>query len=302
MDYRRVARYFIFPAVAALLSGLILGNSARRTSELTSELNAEETSPRPIELVQNSGKAALKLQGEWGTLSGRFIYDGPIPEPVPISVNKDEEYCSKDKPYDESLIVNKENSGIANVVVRLEVKTGDKIPVHDSYRESATARVPLDNKSCRFVPHVCLLRTTQTLVITNSDDVSHNTAAYLDRNDPFNEVTAVRQSTEKTIARPERMPAKVNCSIHPWMAGWLVVSDHPYAAVSDPDGRFQIENLPAGEWTFQVWQEKGGWIRKAKQEGKPVEWKRGRVTIKIEPGKNSLGEIRLSPDAFTGEE
>ncbi len=295
---RRPLSPLLFPAlIAMILAGVIIVGTASRTSRLI----ADEPVPLPIELARNDESGATKSDSRWGTLTGKFLYDGPAPERPAINVNKDEEYCSKDNPFDESLLVNKENSGIANVVIRLEAKAGEKISVHDSYSASASARVALDNKTCRFIPHVCLLRTTQTLVITNSDDVSHNTAAYLDRNDPFNEVTAARKSSEKQIARAERMPSKVNCSIHPWMAGWLVVSDHPYAAVSNADGSFEIANIPAGERTFQVWQEKGGWIRKGKRDGKPVEWKRGRVTLKIEPGMNSLGEIRLSPDAFASE-
>ena len=215
-------------------------------------------------------------------------------------MNKDAEYCSKHNPVDETLVVQRVNRGLANVVVRLETKAGDgPLPIHDSHRETETARVTFDNRGCRFVPHVCVLRTTQTLVIANHDNVSHSTAAYLDRNDPFNEVTAARQSSERRVERPERMPAKVNCSIHPWMSGWLVVSDHPYATVSDDAGRFRLRNLPAGERTFQIWQEKAGGISRGTRDGRPVAWNRGRVTVTIHPGENDLGEIHVPAEVFT---
>ena len=62
----------------------------------------------------------------------------------------------------------------ANVVVYLYLR-GKTAPVHESYSETADAKVTLDNDKCRFEPHVCLLRTSQTLVVGNKDDVGHNT-------------------------------------------------------------------------------------------------------------------------------
>jgi len=250
-----------------------------------------------------TSKPASDDAGRWGHLVGRFVYDGPPPAVEPLSLNKDIDFCSQHNPVDESLVVHAENRGLAHVVVRLETKSGDApLPVHPQYNETAEAKVLLDNRGCGFAPHICLLRTSQTLAITNSDDVSHNTAAYLDRNDPFNEVTGIKQTIDRQLKRPERMPVQVKCSIHPWMTGWLVVSDHPYAAVSDADGRFRIEHVPAGERTFQVWQEKAGWIAQGTRDGQPIDWKRGRVTLTIREGENDLGEIRVAPAAFAGTE
>ena len=67
------------------------------------------------------------------------------------------------------------------------------------------------------------------------------------------------------------MPVKVACNIHPWMNAWLVVKDHPYMAVSDDNGKLEIKNLPAGEWSFQIWQEKAGYLREvAFREARPI--------------------------------
>ena len=70
-------------------------------------------------------------------------------------------------------------------------------------------------------------------------------------------------------------------------------------AVSGDDGKFKIENLPEGEWTFQLWQEKAGYLSKVKQNGKNTSWRFGRVKLKIASGKTTdLGEIRVPPSAF----
>jgi hypothetical protein len=86
------------------------------------------------------------------------------------------------------------------------------------------------------------------------------------------------------------------------MSGWLVVSDHPYAAVSEADGRFRIKNLPAGERTFQFWHEKSGWVARGTRDGRLVEWQRGRVTVTINPGENDLGEVRIPAEVFSPRE
>ena len=56
------------------------------------------------------------------------------------------------------------------------------------------------------------------------------------------------------------------------MKARLLVRPDPYFAVSDKDGNFEIKNLPAGtELEFQVWQEKSGYVEKAKIDGKDPE-------------------------------
>ena len=77
----------------------------------------------------------------------------------------------------------------------------------------------------------------------------------------------------------------------------MLVRDDPYFAVTDENGRLEIENLPTGQWTFQVWHEKGT-ISRVTRDGETDVWKRGRFTITIEPGENDLGEIKVSPKLF----
>jgi hypothetical protein len=96
------------------------------------------------------------------------------------------------------------------------------------------------------------------------------------------------------FATEERVPSKVACNIHPWMSGYLVVRENPYFAVSDKDGKLTIKNVPAGKWTFQFWHEKSGYIDAGKQEGKNVQWRRGRVELDIKAGGTDLGEVKLS--------
>ena len=243
--------------------------------------------------------SAVTCAADWGSLKGRFVLDGPLPEQPKLQINKDVEFCGKHEPRSEKLVVHRENRGIANVVIWLDIKPGEKVAIHPSYDEAATAQIKLANKGCRFDPHICVLRTGQTLLIENPDQVDHNTAAGLDKNDPFNALTPAGKSSERPrFKQAERLPAQVQCAIHPWMTGWLVVKDHPYVAVTDEHGRFELKNLPAGEHTFVVWHELPGYVQEANRGGQAEEWKRGKVTVRVAVGETNFGDVRLSANAL----
>jgi hypothetical protein len=56
------------------------------------------------------------------------------------------------------------------------------------------------------------------------------------------------------------------------MAGWVVVQEHPYYAVTDVEGSFRITNVPAGKHKVEVWHETLG------KQTKEVEVKAGAET------------------------
>jgi hypothetical protein len=62
---------------------------------------------------------------------------------------------------------------------------------------------------------------------------------------------------EETFTR-EEIAIPVKCNIHPWMRAYIAVFKHPYFAVSDKDGKFEIKNLPPGTYTIKAWHEKLG--------------------------------------------
>jgi hypothetical protein len=212
-----------------------------------------------------------------------------------VTVTKDAAFCGKFDLVDESLLVDKDG-GLANVVVWLSPKADHAPPApHASYEQTADAKILLDNKDCRFVPRVVLLRTTQTLAIKASDPapVSHN-ANIASEHNPINPSLAPGEQIERQFRKAERMPASVSCGSHPWMKGWLVIKDTPYMAVSDEEGRFAIANLPAGKWTFQFWHEKLGFIRAVEVGGAAKAWPRGRVEIPVDSGQTTdLGPVKL---------
>ena len=61
-------------------------------------------------------------------------------------------------------------------------------------------------------------------------------------------------------------------------------------SVSDEDGRFEMNPVPSGDWTFQFWHPKLGYVRRVERMGKEELWLRGRVEIRISGEVNELGE------------
>ncbi len=231
---------------------------------------------------------------EWGTLKGRFIYDGKAPAPAKIAANKDPEVCGKHELHDEGLEV-AADGGLANAVIFLRTEGTDVAP---SYADSAKADVELDNKNCRFEPHVATLRTTQTLVLKNSDPIGHNSKVEPLKNPAINPIIPAGEEIKQQFSDEENLPIKVGCNIHPWMGAWIVVRKNPYMAVSDKEGNFEIKDLPVGkELEFVIWQEKAGYLKEAKIEGVKVDTK-GRFKLKIKPGENNLGDIKVSSKLF----
>jgi plastocyanin len=223
---------------------------------------------------------------EWGDLEGTFVFKGTPPTPAKIVVDKDPQFCGKHNLVDEKVVVNKENGGLANVVVYLLDQTKPKI--HPDYEKATKAEIVVDNANCRFEPHVAAIRTGQTLVLGNKDPVGHNTKADFFNNNAFNDLIPAGGSIKKTFAMAEGQPSPLSCSIHPWMNAYLLIREDPYFAVSDKDGKFIIKNLPVGEHTFMAWNNKN--VSNVTIDGKATTWTRGRVKLNIKPGSNSLGK------------
>lgn len=244
--------------------------------------------------------AATCQADEWGDLKGQFIYGGSPKAPAKLQVTKDVEVCGKHNLVNDALKVDPKSKGIANVVVYVYLKRSDAKPkVHPSYEKTANAEVTFDNKNCAFTPRVALLRTTQKLIIGNKDPVGHNTKMTTPSNGEINPIVPANDKITKQFKLVERLPCEVQCSIHPWMKGYLVVKDNPYMAVTDKDGKFEIKNLPVGEWTFQFWHEKSGYVDEVVlKKGGSQKWKRGRLKVKIDDDGEDLGMIEVPGKVF----
>jgi plastocyanin len=232
---------------------------------------------------------------EWGSLKGRFVLGGDMAAAAALTVDKDVEVCGKHKLLSEEVVVG-DDKGLANVVVFVRDK---KVKVKPELEAAAKEAKPvLDNLDCRFDPHVLFVQAGQELVIKNSDSVGHNSNIATVKNAPSNNLIPAGGQVTSKFTTDEAVPAQVTCNIHPWMKGWIVVRDNPYAAVSKADGSFEIADLPAGEVELQFWHEKAGYIGEMKIGGKDEKVSKGRKKVAIAAAGTDLGEIVLDPKLF----
>jgi len=180
-----------------------------------------------------------------GTISGAVTLNGAPPTLKPIMVNKDKQVCGKTPIYSKDLLVGK-NKGIGNVVVRLtDISKG---------KPQTPVSVTLTQKGCGFRPHVVTVQTGGEVVVANGDPVTHNIHTFSFDNPQLNQAQPAGSPT-LTIKPTIPETIKVQCDIHKWMAGWVIVAEHPYYAVSDADGHFTLTDVPAGTYTLEFWQE-----------------------------------------------
>jgi hypothetical protein len=233
-------------------------------------------------------------QAEWGHFKARFVVDGKVPAPAAIAIPAGIA-CGVKAPVNESLIVSKEG-GLKNVVVFLQKPPAKDVPIHKDYAAMAKAKVDLGNAGCRFEPHISTLWNVRTLHVTNSDKFGHNTKIDTFNNPGVNPIVPAGGFIDLDFKKSENLPMPVACNIHPWMSAQILILDHPYMTVSDDDGNIDLQNIPAGEWTFVAWHERLGRITKPTVEGKPAAWEKGRFPVVITADQvTDLGTAELTP-------
>jgi len=203
-----------------------------------------------IILALGSAEAAYKetTVNNGGTITGVVTFKGTPPAPQPIKVNKDKKVCGKTKLFSNAVLVNK-NKGLQNAVVRLTDITKGKT------RKIET--ITLDQKGCRFHPHVLIVPTGGMVSVVNDDPLTHNIHTFSFENPQLNQAQP-KGSPALTIKTTASETMKVQCDIHKWMGGWVVIAEHPYYALTGTNGKFTLSNVPPGTYTLEVWHESLG--------------------------------------------
>lgn len=243
--------------------------------------------------IAASVAAPSAVAAGWGTIKGKFVVDGAAPEAKPVDASKDA-YCAKHDPapIDQSVVVDA-SGNLANVVIFLRPARGKKVDVHPDFDATKDTPAVLDNKGCMFVPHVSLVRVGQPFVIKNSDPVGHNTNVKLMKNGATNTTIAAGEENKRVLTKAEALPLPVDCNIHPFMHGYVLVKDDPYMIASAADGTFEIKNIPAGKHEFEFWHEKPGRLKGLKYQGGALN-RQGRAQLTIADGQTvDLGEIKV---------
>ncbi len=182
-------------------------------------------------------------------VSGVVKFVGSAPSPQKIDMSQDPS-CGTTPAYDESLVVN--NGDLANVLVY--VKNGPRLQGSGS-----GGRPPIiEQRGCRYHPHVLAVRTGETVQIVNADDTTHNIHPMPTQSKQWNESQLPNtEPITKKFDKPELM-IPIKCNQHAWMRMYLNVLDTPFFAVTGEDGKFDLKGLPAGDYTLAAVHEKLG--------------------------------------------
>ena len=188
-----------------------------------------------------------------GTVSGTIRFIGKRAAPKMIDMSDDPACVAAHhgKAYDESLMVGP-NGSLANAFIY--VKKG----LEGKRFDVPQTPVTIEQSGCWFHPRILGIQVGQTLDVTNSDPVTHNIHPMAQVNREWNHSQGAGDPPiHRHFLKPEIM-IPVKCNIHSWMRAFIGVVDSPYFAVSKPDGSFSIANLPPGQYTLGIWQEKLG--------------------------------------------
>jgi hypothetical protein len=210
--------------------------------------------------------AALSAQSNYkvvtvsngGTISGTVKWSGPLPHAMDFPITKDPAICDPDskKTVDLERLVVGSQGGVANTIVYLKnIYSGKAMALPEQRRH-------LDQKHCRYIPHILLVPQDATLQIQSSDATLHTVhmegAATFNLPFPF-----TNQITSRTMSTPGLVHIRCNGG-HVWMNAEMMVVPHPYYAVTDEGGQFEFTDVPPGTYQIVAWHE--GWGREGKEE------------------------------------
>jgi hypothetical protein len=186
-----------------------------------------------------------------GTITGTVKWTGPMPKSAALAINKDPEICDpqSQKKRDLERLIVAANGSVANTVVFLKNVTRGKAMILPEDRQF------LDQRNCRYEPHVLLVPADGTLRIKSSDPVLHTVhmSGGADYNLPF---PFANQTVSRTMNRTGLVKLRCNAG-HVWMNAEMLVVPHPYYAVTNEDGNFRLTDVPPGEYEIEAWHE--GW-------------------------------------------
>lgn len=217
--------------------------------------------------------AASAPAQQWGDIKGRIVLDADkAPDPKVLQVNKDQNHCLAKGPINsDALIVDPKTLGVKNVFVWLIPDSmNGKLPVHPALANVPKQKVEVNQPCCMFVPHALCMREGQVLVANNPSPIAHNFHYQSLKNPGDNKIMPAGGKIEITDLKADRIPVMMNCDIHPWMKGWIRVFDHPYYALTDAAGRFEIKQAPAGKLRAVIWHPEVGWVV-GDRNGKQIE-------------------------------
>jgi hypothetical protein len=237
-------------------------------------------------------------QQQWGTIKGRIVWGGeklPVPEEIVVPADKvalvannpnfnaDRNVLTSDR-----LLVNTKNRGVQNVFVYLLAPPGPVGPIYPALAPIPQQPVVMDISSSTYSPRCAIVRQGQPLVVTNGSPWGYNLRLMGDgeNNKDGTYLLPAMNQWNPDYLKAQRLPLPVGSTTYGWMQGRVAVVNHPYAVLTDVDGRFELNNVPEGNLKLMIYHEEIGYRLGAKgKHGEPV-------TVPAK-GTADLGELKI---------
>ena len=224
-----------------------------------------------------------------GTIKGKLVWGGgaiPAPKVEAAAANSKDAVCKAKPIVSKEITVDPATKGMGDAFAYLVNPTGDYSAAEKALL-AKTPEVVIDQINCEYVPYASVVHKDQKLIFKSCDPVGHNVDFKPFANGAINPMLPPNGKVAYKITKGEKRPAKAICSIHPWMAGYVLITDHPFAAVTKADGSFEITGVPAGKQQLIVWQSSKGYVTEGAAKGMTV-------TVPAD-GIADVGEIKFVP-------
>jgi len=237
--------------VIAVLALAVTACGGKKEDEEEEAPPAKSAAAAPANAPAPANAAAAPAAGG-ATITGKVTFTGTAPQNELIKMDADA-YCKaahSTPVYGQEVQVNG-NGTLKDVLVFVKEGATGTYP-------APSEAVTLDQRGCQYHPHIFGIQAGQPLKILNSDGTLHNIHALPKINAEFNIGQPFQKmETIKKFDKPE-VPLRFKCDVHKWMGAYCGVFAHPFFAVTNDQGTFEIKNLPPGNYVIEAWQEKFG--------------------------------------------
>jgi hypothetical protein len=225
--------------------------------------------PGEVVIPAKSTNYAAAAVSAPATVSGTVSLNAQLAPGAPMPTGDASAVCGASEIPDEA--VQQQGKGVGGVVVWLEgVRGGKALPLE--------RRLELESDKCRLIPRVQATVVGSAVNVLGHDDLRQN-LRFEAAGESKPRAAVLLGRDEQVI--PTELPAKTPGLVavrdldHPWPRAYLAVFDHPYFAVTKPDGSFTIDGVPPGTYTLVAWHER---TKKAEQKVTVA----GGGTVKVE--------------------
>lgn len=244
---------FLVPAFLGLIVLFFLTMPASQTDVIKTNHTVHQTDPNnATNLKQETLYTSLKKMDSAtvGVIQGKVLFEGTPPALKILPKESFPGSCHHQHTgdvSDETILI--QNGRLQNVFIQVRKGLeGWELPPPGK-------AVVLDQKGCVFAPHVLGVQTRQKVIFRNSDNELHNVNGFFQQQQIFNLALPLQNQEVKRSFEEPLFPIELQCDVHPWMRAYIGVVAHPYFAVTNASGEFQLGNLPPGEYVIEAWHE-----------------------------------------------